>query len=49
MANSTLAAFAYSAPTVAWFAPDGIARLASYLKRLEVARALLVCDARVMD
>jgi len=47
MATSTLPSFAYSAPTIVWFAPDGIARLGSYLKRLDVARALLVCDARV--
>jgi alcohol dehydrogenase class IV len=30
-----------------WFAPDGAARLGSYLKRLEVSRALMVCDPRV--
>jgi alcohol dehydrogenase class IV len=45
MTSSPLPSFAYSAPTVVWFAPEGIARLASYLKRLDVARALLVCDA----
>lgn len=41
-----LPAFAYSAPTIVWFAPDGLARLGSYLKRLLVSRALVVCDAR---
>jgi alcohol dehydrogenase class IV len=47
MPSSTLPAFAYSAPTIVWFAPEGIARLSSYLKRLDVARALLVCDPRI--
>lgn len=47
MTSSALPSFAYSAPTIVWFAPDGIARLGSYLKRLEVTRALLVCDPRV--
>src|SRR5690349_19327214 len=41
-----LPSFAYTAPTIVWFAPDGLARLGSYLKRLEVSRALVVCDAR---
>ncbi|HVY47552.1 MAG TPA: iron-containing alcohol dehydrogenase [Minicystis sp.] len=43
----TLGSFAYSAPTIVWFAPDGLARLGSYLKRLGVARALVVTDAGV--
>jgi alcohol dehydrogenase class IV len=47
MTSSALPSFGYSAPTQVWFAPDGIARLGSYLKRLDVARGLLVCDARV--
>ena len=47
MTSSSLPAFAYSAPTLVWFASDGITRLGSYLKKLDVARALLVCDARV--
>lgn len=37
-------AFAYTAPTIVWYAPDGLNRLASYLKRLGASRALLVCD-----
>jgi alcohol dehydrogenase class IV len=45
--TSSLPSFAYTAPTIVWFAPDGISRLGSYLKRLDVARALLVCDARI--
>ena len=47
MATSSLPSFAYTAPTTVWFAPDGISRLGSYLKRLGVTRALLVCDARI--
>ncbi len=47
MTSSSLPSFAYTAPTIVWFAPDGISRLGSYLKRLDVGRALLVCDARV--
>lgn len=47
MTPSALPSFAYSAPTIVWFAPDGIARLGSYLKRLDAGRVLLVCDARV--
>jgi alcohol dehydrogenase class IV len=47
MVSSVLPSFGYSAPTIVWFAPDGIARLGSYLKRLDVGRALLVCDPRV--
>lgn len=39
--------FAYTAPTIVWYAPDGLTRLQSYLKRLGVARALLVCDPGV--
>ena len=46
MPASTLPSFAYTAPTIVWFAPDGIARLGSYLKRLGIARGLLVCDRR---
>ncbi len=44
---SPLPAFAYSAPTIVWSAPDGLARLGSYLKRAGVARALLVTDPGV--
>ncbi|HEY4121115.1 MAG TPA: iron-containing alcohol dehydrogenase [Byssovorax sp.] len=43
----SLPAFAYTAPTVVWFAPDGLSRLGSYLKRYGVARALLVTDRGV--
>jgi alcohol dehydrogenase class IV len=46
MLSSTLPSFSYTAPTIVWFAPDGIARLGSYLKRLGVTRGLLVCDRR---
>jgi 4-hydroxybutyrate dehydrogenase len=44
---SSLPSFAYSAPTIVWFAPNGLDRLASYLRRLGVQRGLLVCDVRV--
>jgi alcohol dehydrogenase class IV len=46
---SSLPAFAYSAPTIVWFAPDGLARLGSYLKRLGVGRALVVTDRGVVE
>src|SRR5262249_36008297 len=46
-AAMTLPSFAYSAPTIVWSSPDALSRLASYLKRLGVARALLVCDRGV--
>ena len=41
---STPPSFTYCAPTLIWSASDGLERLASYLKRLHVERALLVCD-----
>src|SRR5690349_3946077 len=44
-----MSSFQYTAPTIVWFAPDGIARLGSYLKRLGVTRALLVCDPIVAE
>lgn len=47
MTTSALPSFAYSAPTIVWSAPDGVARLGSWLKRLDVARAILMCDERV--
>ena len=43
----SLPAFAYTAPTIVWFGPDGLSRLGSYLKRLGVARARLVTDRGV--
>src|SRR5262245_32350538 len=43
-----LPSFAYTAPTIVWFAPDGLARLGSYLKRLGLSRGLLVTDAGVV-
>lgn len=42
-------AFAYTAPTIVWYAPDALNRLGSYLKRLGVARAMLVCDPGVAE
>jgi 4-hydroxybutyrate dehydrogenase len=39
--------FAYSAPTIVWFAPDGLVRLGSYAKRLGIERALIVTDPGV--
>jgi alcohol dehydrogenase class IV len=47
MTTSLLPSFAYTAPTIVWFAHDALARLSSALKRLDVGRALLVCDAHV--
>lgn len=44
-----LSSFVYSAPTIVWFSPGGLARLGSYLKRLGKQRALLVCDARLHE
>jgi alcohol dehydrogenase class IV len=41
---SPLPSFAYTAPTQVWFAPNGLDRLGSYLRRAGVERALLVCD-----
>lgn len=40
-------AFTYTAPTTLWYAPDGLNRLASFLKRLNISRAMLVCDPGV--
>jgi alcohol dehydrogenase class IV len=42
-------AFAYTAPTIVWYAPDALNRLSSYLKRLGVSRAMLVCDPGVAE
>lgn len=39
--------FTYTAPTSVWYAPDGLNRLGSYLKRLNISRAMLVCDLGV--
>ncbi len=47
--STSLPSFAYTAPTIVWSAPDGLARLQSYLKRLGVGRALLVCDPRLAE
>jgi alcohol dehydrogenase len=44
-----LPSFSYTAPTIVWFAPGGVARLGSFLKRLGVERAMLVCDPGVRD
>lgn len=44
MAAPTLPSFAYTAPTIVWFAPEALGRLGSYLKRLGISRAFLVCD-----
>lgn len=47
MPAAPIPSFAYTAPTIVWYAPDGLGRLGSYLKRLGMARALLVCDERL--
>jgi alcohol dehydrogenase class IV len=49
MSAAPIPSFAYTAPTIVWFAPNGLGRLGSYLKRLGIERALLVCDERVRE